>query len=163
MKRTLIALATLGLAAAGTTAVAAQAPMPAEFVAKAAASDMFEIDSAHLMETSHNALVKRFATQMVADHTTSTHLVGAAAKADGVRVEKPSLSVKQRTDLTALKAIPEGKTRDDLYVKQQRAAHDDALALMQAFAGSGGAPHLKATAAKIVPVVEKHQAMLTRM
>lgn len=159
MKIALIGLSVLALG----TAAAAQAPSPAEFVAKAGASDTFEIDSGRLMVTSHNALVKRFATQMITDHTTSTKLVTAAAKADGVRIEEPSLSVGQRTDITALKAVPEGKTRDDLYVKQQRAAHDDALALMRSYSASGGAAHLKATAAKIVPVVEKHQAMLAKM
>jgi putative membrane protein len=159
MKLPLIGLAAFAL---GTAAVA-QAPAPAEFVAKAGASDTFEIDSARLMVTSHNALVKRFATQMITDHSTSTKLITAAAKADGVRLEKPSMTVGQRTDITALKAVPEGKTRDDLYVKQQRAAHDDALALMQAYSSSGSASHLKATAAKIVPVVEKHQAMLVKM
>jgi putative membrane protein len=159
MKRFLIGIATLGLA----TAAAAQAPAPAEFVAKAGASDMFEIESAHLMSTSHNAMVKHFAEQMITDHTTSTRLITAAASTDHVRVEKPSLSVKQRADITAIKAVPEGKTRDDLYVKQQRAAHADALALMQAYASAGSAPHLKMTAAKVVPVVEKHQAMLGRM
>lgn len=159
MKRILIGMATFGLA----TAAAAQAPAPAEFVAKAGASDTFEIESANLMATSHNAMVKHFATQMITDHATSTRLIGAAAKADGVRIEKPSLTVKQRADITAIKAVPEGKTRDDLYVKQQRAAHEDALALMRAYARSGGTAHLKMTAAKIVPVVEKHQAMLVKM
>jgi putative membrane protein len=159
MKIALIGLLALALG----SAAAAQTPSPAEFVAKAGASDTFEIDSGRLMATSHNTLVKRFAIQMVTDHTTSTKLVTAAAKADGVRIEKPSLTVGQRTNITALKAVPEGKTRDDLYVKQQRAAHDDALALMQAYSASGGASHLKATAAKIVPVVEKHQAMLAKM
>jgi putative membrane protein len=159
MKAHLIGALALGLA----TAAAAQTPAPAEFVAKAGASDKFEIETARLMVSSHNAMVKRFATQMITDHTTSTKLITAAAKADDVRISEPSLSVGQRADITAIKAVPEGKTRDDLYVKQQRKAHEDALALMQAYASSGSGAHLKATAAKIVPVVEKHQAMLTRM
>ena len=100
---------------------------------------------------------------MITDHTNSTKMIEAAARADHLRLEKPSLSLGQRGDITALKAVPAGKTKDDLYIKQQKAAHDDALALMQDYSANGTARHLKMTAGKIVPVVEKHKAMLTSM
>ena len=157
-----IALAGLAAFVIGTAAFA-DTPKPAEFVAKAGASDTFEIDSARLMVTSSNPSIKAFAIQMITDHTKSTKLVGAAAKADHVRLGKPSLTIGQRTDLTALKAVPAGKTKDDLYVKQQKSAHADALSLMQDYSANGSARHLKMTAAKIVPVVEKHEAMLANM
>jgi putative membrane protein len=146
-----------------TAPAVAQMVTPSEFVGKAGASDTFEIDSARLMVTSHNAAIKNFATRMITDHTTSTKLVTAAAKADHLTLAKPEMTVGQRTDLTALKAVPAGKTKDDLYVKQQKAAHADALSLMQDYAAHGDATHLKATAAKIAPVVKKHQAMLSSL
>jgi len=151
------------LAAMTSTAAIADTPTPKEFVGKAGASDTFEIDSAKLMATSKNHAISAFATQMITDHAKSTRLVQSAARADHVRLSKPSLTVGQRTDLTALKAVPNGKTRDDLYVKQQKSAHDDALALMQDYAANGTARHLKMTAGKIAPVVQKHQAMLSTM
>jgi putative membrane protein len=160
MKPIVIGAAALALFAAPAIA---QTVSPSEFVDKAGASDTFEIDSARLMVTSKNVAIKNFATRMITDHSTSTKLVTAAAKADHLTLKKPEMTVAQRTDLTALKAVPAGKTKDDLYVKQQKAAHADALALMQAYAADGSATHLKATAAKIVPVVEKHQAMLSSM
>jgi putative membrane protein len=150
------------LALTGTTAIAA-APTPSEFVSKAGASDTFEVDSGRLMVTSKNPAVRAFARRMITDHTNSTKMIEAAARADHLRPEKPSLSLGQRGDITALKAVPAGKTKDDLYIKQQKAAHDDALALMQDYAANGSARHLKMTAGKIVPVVEKHKAMLTSM
>jgi len=145
------------------TAAAAETPTKSQFVGKAAASDTFEIDSARLMVTSDNPAIKSFANQMLTDHTKSTKMVQTAAKADHVALKKPSMSVGQRTDLTALKAVPAGKTKDDLYVKQQKAAHADALALMQDYGSNGSGRHLKMAAEKITPVVEKHQSMLATM
>ncbi|WP_454883457.1 DUF4142 domain-containing protein [Sphingomonas oryzagri] len=156
-------LGAVALAAMTATSAVADTPTPKEFVAKAGASDTFEIDSAKLMATSKSQAVSEFATRMITDHSKSTKMVQAAARADHVRLGKPMMTVGQRTDLTALKAVPNGKTRDDLYLKQQKAAHDDALALMQDYAANGSARHLKMTAGKIAPVVEKHQAMLSTM
>lgn len=160
MKAVFLAAAVAALV--GSSAFAAT-PTPKEFVEKAGASDTFEIESARLMVTSKNAVVRKFANNMITAHGESTKLVTAAAKADGVALDKPSLTIGQRTDITALKAVPAGKTKDDLYIKQQKAAHDDALALMKNYAASGSAKHLKATATKITPVVETHQAMLAKM
>jgi putative membrane protein len=160
MKTIFFGAATLLFVATGAVA---ETPTKSEFVAKAGASDTFEIDSARLMVTSQNPAIKTFATQMLTDHTKSTKMVQAAAKADHVALKKPALSIGQRTDLTALKAVPAGKTKDDLYIKQQKAAHDDALALMQDYGSNGTARHLKLAAGKIAPVVEKHQSMLATM
>jgi putative membrane protein len=159
MKALMIGVATVAFA----TAAMAETPAPRAFVEKAGASDMFEIDSARLMVTSKNAAISAFATQMITDHSKSTKMVTASAKADHLMLKRPSMTVGQRTDLTALKAVPAGKTKDDLYVKQQKAAHDDALALMQDYAANGTAHHLKMTASKITPVVEKHKSMLSSM
>lgn len=145
------------------TGVYAETPTPAKFVETAGASDTFEIDSAKLMTTSKNPSITRFAAKMITDHTKSTNSVKAAAKADGLPLKAPSMTVGQRADLTALKAVPAGKTKDDLYLKQQKAAHDDALALMKDYSMSGSAAHLKMTAAKIAPVVEMHRSMLAKM
>ena len=160
MKTLILGALIVGLAG---TAAMADTPTPKQFVEKAGASDTFEIDSARLMVTSSNPGIKAFATQMITDHAKSTKMVQAAAKADHVALKKPSLTIGQRTDLTALKAVPGGKTKDDLYVKQQKAAHDDALALMQDYSANGTARHLKSAAGKIAPVVEKHQSMLASM
>lgn len=160
MKMLMVSAAALTLM---STAALADTPTKAEFVQKAGASDTFEIDSARLMVTSKNPAIKAFAMEMITDHSKSTKMVQASAKLDHVALKKPSMTVGQRTDLTALKAVPSGKAKDDLYVKQQKAAHDDALALMQDYSINGAAKHLKMTAGKIAPVVEKHQSMLANM
>ena len=137
-------------------------PTPKTFVAKAGASDKFEIIEAKLMMGSKNPDIVSFANQMVTDHTKSTMMVKTAAKSDGLMPAPPMLDAKQRQDLAALTA-QHGKARDALYLTQQQAAHADALALMQTYASTGTAPHLKDTASQIVPVVQSHVDMLGKM
>jgi putative membrane protein len=145
------------------TAALAVAPKPSEFVEKAGASDTFEVDSAKLMTTSKNPAVAKFARQMIVAHTESTKMVTAAAKSDRLALKAPSMTLGQRTDITALKAVPAGKTKDDLYIKQQKAAHAEALTLMKDYAASGTAPHLKAALTEIAPVVATHASMLMHL
>jgi putative membrane protein len=161
MKKLLSTFAAAGLLAGFATA--AYALTPSAFVEKAGASDMFEVDSAKQMIDSKNPAIAHFAHEMIKAHTESTQMVMAAVHADHLSIKKPELSIAQRADLTALKAVPGGKSKDDLYVKQQVAAHKDAHDLMLGYSSTGGAPHLKAAAAKILPVVEMHQGMLGKL
>ena len=137
-------------------------PTPAQFVAKAGASDVFELREAKLMMSSSNPDIRGFAGQMQTDHTKSTQMVKAAATKDGLKPGAPVLSAKQTHDIAAL-AAARGKARDTLYVTQQKAAHAEALALMQGYSTSGTATHLKATAGEIAPVVQGHIDMLGKM
>jgi len=157
-------LAATALVAGFALPAAAQmaTPTPKTFVTKAGASDKFEISEAKLMTTSKNPDIVSFATQMKTDHMKSTDMVKAAAKADGMTPAPPMLTAKQHHDLAALTA-KHGKARDMLYVTQQKAAHADALALMQTYSTSGTAPHLKDAAGQIVPVVQSHVDMLDKM
>ncbi len=155
----------LGSAALAATLVLpamAAVPTPKEFVAKAGASDLFEQREARIMSTSSNADVAAFAKKMRDDHTKSTEMVKSAAKADGMTPAAPVLSAKQTKDIAALSAA-KGKARDTMYVTQQKAAHAEALTLMQDYASNGTAAHLKETAGKIVPVVQSHADMLAKM
>ncbi|MBA2935717.1 DUF4142 domain-containing protein [Sphingomonas sp. CGMCC 1.13654] len=133
-----------------------------QFIAKAGASDLWERKEAAIMTTSTNGDVAAFAKQMTVDHTKSTDMVKAAAKADGIKAAPPMMSAKQKSDLAAL-AASKGAARDSLYVTQQKAAHADALTLMQGYSNDGRAKHLKETAGKIAPVVQSHIDMLNKM
>jgi putative membrane protein len=152
-------LATMTLA--GTSAVAA-VPTAKQFVMKAGASDLFERKEATLMESSANADVSGFAKQMMTDHTKSTTMVKSAAMKDGLKPGAPMLTAKQKSDLAALMAA-KGSDRDSLYITQQKAAHAEALDLMQGYSTDGTATHLKMTAGKIAPVVQSHIDMLDKM
>ena len=159
--RTLVG--TFALAGAlATSAAAAPAVSGKQFVAKAGASDLFERKEGTLMSSSSNTNVASFAKQMVTDHTKSTAMVKAAAKADGIMAAPPMLDAKQKSDLAALTAS-KGSARDTLYITQQKLAHTDALNLMQTYASSGTATHLKDAAGQITPVVQSHIDMLNKM
>jgi putative membrane protein len=125
------------------------------FVAMAAASDLFEIQSGMLAQANGKSqAVKDFGAMMVKDHTASTaDLRAAAEQVDGVSVA-PMLSARQLGELEVLKSA--GESFDNVFKIQQRAAHKEALALLRTYAAAGDAPPLKAFAAKTAPVVETH-------
>ncbi len=154
----------LGAAAAMMIAGSAMAAPPApEFVAKAGASDMYEKQSSKmLLKTTRDAGLRRFASEMVTDHTKSTAMVKAAAVKSGLHPEPPMLDAKQRDMITALSNASD-TDRDRLYVDQQKQAHAEALSLMQDYAASGDKPALQDAAGKIVPVVQHHIEMLNGM
>ena len=155
-----IALGATIVLAAG--AGAAQAVTTSEYLMKAGASDKFEIETAKVEMTTADPKLKHFANMMVTDHTKSTAMVKAAAVKAGMHPKPPMLDPKQTSDLAALK-MAHGSARDALYVTQQKAAHDDALALQQDYSKTGSSAPLKMTAAKIDPVVKTHIGMLSSM
>jgi len=111
---------------------------------------------------SSNAKLRAFATMMVADHTKSTADVKAAALKSGLKSMPPVLEPMQSANIAALKRAS-GAARDTLYISQQKAAHQEALALHKDNAVGSSAPALKAASANIVPVVEHHIHQLSTM
>jgi putative membrane protein len=93
----------------------AQTVSPMQFVAKAGASDKFEIASAKLETGSANPSIAQFAQQMIINHTKSTQMVKTAAMADKPMPKPPVLMAKQSADLAAL-GRAKGKARDTLYI-----------------------------------------------
>jgi putative membrane protein len=162
MMKTLFTAA--ALIALPLTAASAQAPIPAAtYVTKAGASDLYERTSSQLvLATTANPKLKSFAHMMITDHTKSTAEVKAAATGAHVRVAPPRLDAMGARNVAALRAA-RGTARDRLYVTQQKAAHEKALALQQGYAAHGTVPGLKRVAANIVPVVKTHIAELRTM
>jgi putative membrane protein len=149
--------ASLGIALLAGPSLAETA---ADYVAKAGAGDMYEIQSSKLvLASTKNAGLKKFANQMVTDHGKSTVNVKAAAAKSGLKPKPPMLDPDQQAMLKELKAAS-GAARDTAYVSQQKTAHAQALALHQGYAATGDKPALKAAAGKIVPVVQHHIDML---
>jgi putative membrane protein len=149
--------------AAASAPALASAPAGPDFVATAAASDMYEIQAAKIAQKrSMNADIKDFAKMMVADHTKSTALV------------KKAIADSGRTDLAPPAALPDDRKAmidaldkasdadfDKTYVDQQVAAHKDALSLMTGYSMSGDVPQLKDAAGKIAPTVQMHLDRIT--
>lgn len=159
-----IFMTTLALGAAMIAVpAAAQVMTPGEYVMTAGASDLFEITASRVvLETTQNPQIRQFAQTMVDQHTASTADVKAAAAKSRVRAAPPMLTSLQQELVAELQA-ENGPARDATYIAQQRASHNQALDVQKAYAMDGTAPALKGAAAKIVPVVEQHIAMLHSM
>jgi putative membrane protein len=141
---------------------AGQAPSTADYLRNAAQSDEYEIAAGKLAQSRGDAAVKAFGAHMVTDHTKSTQLVTAAAKKSGKAAPPPPMSAEQQKMLAELKAA-QGPAFNSAYISQQKAAHQQALALQSGYAESGADANLKAAAAQIVPVVKMHIDMLSKM
>lgn len=159
MKLFLTAAAAIVIAAPAT----AQVMSPAQYVATAGASDLYEMQSSRLvLQTTQNPKIRQFAQQMITDHTKSTADVKAAAAKSRVKAMPPKLNPTQTEQIAQLRA-ENGTARDATYLSQQRVSHDQALNVQQTYAASGTAPALKQAAAKIVPVVSHHIEELQAM
>jgi putative membrane protein len=135
-----------------------------DFVAKAAASDMFEIESSKLaLSRSTNAEVKAFAQMMVDMHTQTTADLKAAITESGQPLVPP----------TALPEDMQGKLNDlgkasdadfdKAYMTAQVDGHQSALNLMTRYAADGDVAALKAAAAKTAPLVQDHLTKATAL
>lgn len=137
----------------------------ADFVSKAAMSDMYEIAAGKIAEEKATAPgLRRFATQMVEAHNMTTRELKAAAAKDKVQATPPAaLDAPHQALIAALESTPQGAAFDTLYQQQQRDAHGEALATMQEYAASSDASAVKAFAAETATKVQMHIDMLGQM
>ena len=160
--KTYLLAATFAASAFAAPAMA-QVMTPAEYVATAGASDLYERTSSQtVLETTQDPKVRAFAQMMITEHAKSTADVKTAAARSRVPAAPPKLTPLQTELVTQLRA-EQGPARDAAYVAQQKASHGQALNVQKAYAMEGTAPALKAAAAGIVPVVEKHIELLKTM
>lgn len=145
---------------------AATVPTPAneskavDFVPKAAASDMFEVQAAKIAQKrSSSADIKKFAGEMVAAHTKSTAGLKKAIADSGQTLAPPAaLPSDLQGKLDDLNKA-DAKDFDKEYAETMVDAHQNALDLMQRYAQDGDAPAIKAFAADTAPVVQQHLDM----
>jgi putative membrane protein len=124
---------------------------------KAAASDLYEIQSAQLaQEKSKRDDVKDLAKMIVADHEKSTaDLKAAAQQAQPPITVAPKLDEQQEANMAALRAA-NAADFDQAYLQQQIAAHQQALTMVQGYAENGDVPALKQHAANVAGPIQKH-------
>jgi putative membrane protein len=128
-----------------------------DFVAKAAASDMFEVEAGKIaLSRSTNADVKAFAQMMVDGHTKTTADLTAAITKSGLMITPPAtLPDDKASALSDLKAV-EAKDFDKAYMDGQVDAHQAALDLMSRYSQDGDNADIKAAATATVPIVQEH-------
>ena len=167
LKLPTIAAAALALCS-GTAALSAQeTPAPATdqpaapsdaptYIAKAGASDLYEIQSSQLAQgAGASSKVRDFAGMMIADHNATTRQVLDAARSAGMSPPPPALEPDQQAMLDQLRGL-KGTAFDAAYLQQQRVAHSRALALHTGYAKSGDTPALRAVAEGAVPIIRRH-------
>jgi putative membrane protein len=169
MKRSIIALGCLLLAGpvfaqsagekTGVNSALGISPTTADFVKEVAISDMFEIESSKLAQDKGNAPEKKFASQMITDHTkTSTELKGLVDSGK-VKAELPTaLDSSHQSKLDKLKG-ESGKDFSSDFDSMQVSAHKDAVSLFQRYAKGGDNADLKNWAGKTLPTLQHHLKM----
>ena len=151
-------------AAAGQTSAVPKKISTEQYLEKAAAGDLFEVESGKLaVQKGGSDEVKQFGRMMTEDHTRSTEKIKqTVSKTPLMNMPPALLTDRQRSTLERLSAA-EGSQFDKLYIESQLEAHQEALELHRSYEATGDDAALKQTAAAIVPVVEKHLAALEKM
>lgn len=149
-------------AAVGTASAVTAGRTTGGFVTNAAIGDMYEIESSRMAEKqAQSADLKKFAAQMIKDHTKSSAELKAAA--GGVQdVTLPTAMDERRQGMIDNLKQAGGKF-DEVYREQQTAAHEENVALHRTYAENGDNAALKALAAKHLPIVEGHLRMVQGM
>jgi putative membrane protein len=142
-----------------TAAFAQSALSTEEFVMKASASDMFEIQSSKLAVKHGDKAVKKFARQMIKDHEKTTREMKSLIASGKVQA-KPATKLPgdMKGDVDGLAKL-DGKKFDEQYIDEQVKAHETAVQLFKGYAQSGDNAELKAWAGKTLPALEHHYMM----
>jgi putative membrane protein len=147
----------------GVNSALGVAPSTADFVKEAANSDMLEIATAKIAEEKGNAEEKKFAQQMITDHTkTTTELKGLVSSGD-VKAEMPTtMEASYQSKVDKLRDTKPADFASE-YDPMQVSAHKDAISLFQRYSKSGDNPKLKNWAGKTLPTLQHHLAMAESM
>ena len=157
--RMLLALAT---ATAMTFALPAFAADSAQdFVDKAAAGGMFEVDSSKIAEgKALDQGVKDFAQKMIDDHGAANAKLQTIAGEQKLTVPK-ELDAKHKADLDSRQNAKDAV--DKPYVQLQRDAHSEAVTLFESYAKDGDNAQLKTFASETLPTLKMHQEMIEKI
>jgi putative membrane protein len=130
-----------------------------DFLENAAQAGYAEIEgSQEALKKSSNPDVKKFAEQMIKDHTAVNHDLIALAKTKGY-TPPDGPSIVQKTKLKAMSATS-GHTFDKMYASQIGvSAHEDAVKLFQNTAAKAKDPDIKAFASDHIKALEDHLEM----
>jgi putative membrane protein len=133
-----------------------------QFMAKAAQSDMTEIQTSQLaLKRSQNPQVKQFAQEMIQQHTQSSRKLKPLAAQKGVTLPK-SLGAENQALLTQLTKLS-GTQFDQAYMSGQAKAHAKTQAVYQTELKQGQDTSVKAFASQVLPVVTAHLRMAQSM
>jgi putative membrane protein len=173
MKTTILAIALAGALAStalaqsvgektGVNSALGIAPKTEDFIKEAATSDMLEIEAAKVAEQKGNADEKKFAEQMITDHTKTSSELKGMVPAEMTSAIPTSLDDSSQKKLDKLRdAKPDAFASD--YDPMQVSAHKDAVSLFERYAKGGDNAKLKDWAGKTLPALQHHLQMAEKM
>jgi putative membrane protein len=135
-----------------------------EFVTHAAMSDMFEIQTGQMaQEQGGSDAAKQFGQMLVQDHSNASKELMNLAKAAGIDAQPPSaLDQRHQVIVDSLKDA-EGAGFDKAFGQAQAQAHQEGIALFQAYSQNGDNDQLKAFAQKGLPKLQQHLEMAQQL
>ncbi|MBV8939289.1 MAG: DUF4142 domain-containing protein [Alphaproteobacteria bacterium] len=154
----LMAVGFLGAVFAAASAEAKGSLSAESFVEKASVGNQFEIMTSQLaLEKSQNAEVKRFAQQMIDDHTRADDQLKTILPNTHVdpAVASDSLDDAHQEIFDRLEAAS-GSNFDREYIKEQTKAHKETVAMFGNYARHGKDTPLKHFAAQTLPTLQQH-------
>jgi putative membrane protein len=138
-------------------------PTTQDFVTEAAQSDMLEIASAKLAQQKGTADEKKFAEQMITDHTKTTNDIKGMVESGDVKAQIPaSMDSSHQSKLDKLRDAKADNFSSD-YDSMQVSAHKDAVSLFERYSKSGDNPKLKDWAGKTLPTLQHHLEMAEQL
>src|SRR4051812_15359247 len=146
----------------GVNSVLGVAPKTADFVKEAAMSDMLEIESSKIAQQKGNAQEKKFAEQMITDHTKTSSELKAMVSSSNKADIPTALDSASQSKLDKLRSVkPEDFASQ--YDAMQVSAHKDAVSLFERYAKGGDDPKMKDWAGKTLPALQHHLEMAQEM
>lgn len=126
---------------------------PADYVARAGAIDLYEIEAAKLaLRVSGRKTVREFATMMLQAHEGTSGQLSLA----GRRLNLLPSVVLANPFAQRLAQLREAADFDSAYKNQQLAVHREAVAIHSAYAARGTSPTLRPVASAALPVMQRH-------
>ncbi len=134
-------------------------PSTQDFVTEAADSDMLEIAAAKVAQQKGDPAEKKFADQMITDHTKTSQDLKGLVDGGEVKATIPTkLSDSSQKKLNELQDTKQEKFAD-YYDPMQVSAHKDAVSLFERYSKSGDNSKLKDWAGKTLPTLQHHLEM----
>ena len=149
-----VALTAFGAQAADSTTSA----MSGMFIQKASVGGNFEIQSSQIaLQKSQNPEIKSFAQEMINDHGKANDDLKATVSDEGLDSSKLNSGVDAKHQAILDKLNADSAVNFDAdYIKAQKDAHVETIALLQKYSSKGDDAGLKAFAIKTLPVVKGH-------
>jgi putative membrane protein len=173
MKRSMIALGCILVAGpalaqsigerTGVNSALGISPTMADFIKEAANSDMLQIAAATFAQEKGNAEEKKFAEQMMTDHSKTSSDLKSLVDSGAVKADIPTaLDSSSQKKLDKLRDTRR-QTFASEYDPMQVSAHKEAVSLFERYSKSGDNPKLKDWAGKTLPTLQHHLDMAEAM